>query len=153
MFVLEVVITAIWLCALVGGFAALVRFLSLYLSDRSFEKVGRLTTGVKVDEKVHPGDKDSIGWTDHIIEYFDTFQNKAVHRADPNPLRIRYPAVGESFIVQYTESKVRIYDKRYLDVKAYSGKKSGITVLICAVVFLISCVLLPIIIMSHPGIK
>lgn len=138
------------LCALILGAIMLLRFLMLYPSNKKFESVGKETTAVIVGGRIHYSVDDVTGaWIERspipIVDYFDSFRGEKVQRMIEPTIRIRFPNKkfpDELIKVQYTEKKVRISDERYVNVSDYSGKRQGITALICGIVLFTCFVLL-----------
>lgn len=125
------------------GMFMLIGFLVKYFSNRQFKKVGRVTTGIIVGENCHSGESGSSYVP--VVEYYDTFKGEIVQREIETTVlhslkRGKYPT--HPIQVQYTEKKVRLWDERYVRVPRYSGKREGITALICGIVMAICYVLL-----------
>lgn len=129
------------LCALILGGIMLIRFFMLYPSNKKFERMGKETTAVIVGGREHHSiDNVNGAWIEHsptpIVEYFDSFRGEKVRRMVEPTIRIRFPNKifpTEPIKVQYTEKKVRISDERYVNISHYTGKRHGITAIICGI--------------------
>lgn len=146
----EAVSVLVGLCALILGGIMLLRFLMLYPSNKKFERMGQETTAVIVGGRKHHSIDDVTGaWIEHsptpIVEYYDSFRGEKVQRMIEPTIRICFPNKkfpDEPIKVQYTEKKVRISDERYVNISHYSGKRQGITAIICGIVLFACFVLL-----------